>query len=76
MSVGGDPRLFATVFHKQPMLWHALERYLIPQGGVPLSDLLNGIGSEATCGQIGAMGTKFKIRLYVIIVKTTVQRNF
>ena len=40
---------------------------LFPQGGVPLSDLLNGIGSEATCGQIGALGTKFKIKLYVIL---------
>ena len=34
-SVSGDPRLFATVFHKQLRLWHALGRYLlIPIGWV------------------------------------------
>ena len=47
------------------MLWG--DTFSFPQGGVPLSDLLNGIGNEATCGQIGALGTKFKIKLYVIL---------
>ena len=27
--VSGDPRRFATVFHKQLRLWHALGRYLL-----------------------------------------------
>ena len=47
------------------MLWG--DTFSFPQGGVPLSDLLNGIGSEATSGQNGAMGAKFKVKLYGIL---------
>ena len=82
MSVGGDPWLFATVFHKQLRLWHALGRYLlIPIGrGSSFCAYKNGFQAKCRyiftfcivlvvnpCGQIGVLGTKFKIKLHVML---------